>query len=279
MMRQVFSDRLDRSHVERAVPLTTEELQRPAIVLAPHPDDETLGCGGLIAMKRDRGVHVTVVFMTDGARSHAHLVGAADLIARRRKEASAACAVLGVESTAVHHLEIGDGELSDSMERAIAGLGPLLDDSFGYQLIVPHPDESPLDHRATFQVAAETVKRSGQTMDALLYPVWLWDQFPFTNPLSAPRERHSVRSVVRTSARDRLGWRIPRLLTRRLDVSSVVDRKRRALQEHTSQMTRPDETSDWPILADIANGDWLQRLVRPNEFYAERVVGPERGAG
>jgi len=277
MMRRRLRDRLDRRHLEHAVALTADELQRPAVVLAPHPDDETLGCGGLIAMKRDLGVDVTVVFMTDGARSHAHLVDATELIRRRRDEAAAACAVLGVEPTAVHHLEIGDGELSNSAERAIAALEPLLQNSFERQLIVPHPGESPLDHRATFDVAAETLRRSGHTMDALAYPVWMWDQFPFTNPLSAPRERHSVPSIVRTSARDRLGWRIPTLLTRSVDVSSVLDRKRRALQEHASQMTRQDGTSDWLTLEDIAGGDWLERLLRPNEFYADCTVGAGHG--
>jgi LmbE family N-acetylglucosaminyl deacetylase len=273
MMRRALADRLDRRHLERAVALTVDELQRPAVVLAPHPDDETLGCGGLIALKRDRGVAVTVVFMTDGARSHAHLADATDLVARRRAEASAACAVLGVDPAMVHHLEIGDGELNDSVELAIERLGPLLRDSNGHQLIVPHPGESPLDHRATFHVADETLRRSGRTMDGLLYPVWLWDQFPFTNPFSAPRERHSVRSVVRISARDRLGWRIPKLLDRRVDVSSVIDRKRRALQEHASQMARQDGAADWLTLADIAGGEWLERLLRPSEFYADRTVG------
>ncbi len=276
MIRQGLADHLDRRLTERTVPLTDEELARPAVVLAPHPDDETLGCGGLIALKRDRGVPVTVVFMTDGAHSHVHLVDAQELAARRRREADAACAVLGVEHSAVNHLMIRDGALSDSAQQAMELLAPLLDNSQGHQLIVPHPDESPLDHRATFQIAEQVLRRSGDTMDALLYPVWLWDQFPFTNPWSAPRNRHSSRSILRIAVRDRLGSRIPGILNRRIDVSSVLERKRAALHEHATQMRQQDDSSDWLTLADIARGDWLERSLQPNEFYAGCAVGAQR---
>ena len=37
------------------------------LVVAPHQDDETLGCGGLIARKRYEGLPVHVVFITDGS--------------------------------------------------------------------------------------------------------------------------------------------------------------------------------------------------------------------
>src|SRR5437762_1448664 len=42
---------------------------RPLLVLAPHPDDESLGCGGLIAESCARGGTVHVVILTDGTRS------------------------------------------------------------------------------------------------------------------------------------------------------------------------------------------------------------------
>lgn len=278
MIRDGLTDRIDRRLRARSVPLTDEELERPAIVLAPHPDDETLGCGGLIARKRDRGIPVTVVFMTDGAQSHANLVDADELAARRRHEAAAACAVLGVEPSAINHLDIRDGALSASAAHATELLSPLLDTARGHQLIVPHPDESPLDHQATFHIADQALKRSGDTMDALLYPVWLWDQFPFTNPWSAPRARHSSRSILRIAARDRLGWRIPSVLTRRIDVSSVLERKRRALEEHATQMARQDGRDDWLTLEDVAHGDWLARLLQPDEYYEDRAVGAGRGS-
>ena len=43
---------------------------RPFIVIAPHPDDESLGCGGLIADACRQGVGAKVVIVSDGAGSH-----------------------------------------------------------------------------------------------------------------------------------------------------------------------------------------------------------------
>ncbi len=44
--------------------------QQLAMVFSPHQDDETLGCGGMIARKREQGIPVVVTFLTDGRGSH-----------------------------------------------------------------------------------------------------------------------------------------------------------------------------------------------------------------
>lgn len=57
----------------RASPLITiRELTggTPFVVLSPHPDDETLGVGGLIAQARAIGQEVNVIVLTDGSGSH-----------------------------------------------------------------------------------------------------------------------------------------------------------------------------------------------------------------
>src|SRR5579885_2284019 len=63
----------------------------PALIIAPHHDDETLGCGGVIALKRAAGVPVQVVILTDGSRSHLEQASlpVADIIASRRRELTA----------------------------------------------------------------------------------------------------------------------------------------------------------------------------------------------
>src|SRR5947209_4351316 len=49
---------------------SADELRQPALVFAPHPDDETLGCGGAIVRKKRAGAVVKIVVMTDGSASH-----------------------------------------------------------------------------------------------------------------------------------------------------------------------------------------------------------------
>ena len=52
--------------------ITVGELlgERPLVVLAPHPDDETLGCGALIFDAASRGADCHIICVTDGSRSH-----------------------------------------------------------------------------------------------------------------------------------------------------------------------------------------------------------------
>lgn len=81
------------------VPFQATDLSgRRVLVIAPHPDDETFGCGGALARHRQAGDPVRVVFVTDGGRGDSS--GSADraqYVAARRSEAGAACAELGVE--------------------------------------------------------------------------------------------------------------------------------------------------------------------------------------
>ena len=87
--------------------------EAPALVIAPHQDDETLACGGIIARKRNEGLPVHVVFITDGSASHpGHARLVPPVIATlRQQEAMRAMAYLGVERTAVHFLNEPDGTL------------------------------------------------------------------------------------------------------------------------------------------------------------------------
>jgi LmbE family N-acetylglucosaminyl deacetylase len=109
------------------------------IVFAPHQDDETLACGGLIAHKRYEGLPVHVVFITDGSASHpGHpQVGPVEMAARRRGEAREALAILGVETNAIH------------------------------------PDGS-TEHDAVFNLVRESLLRTHQRPTVWQYPVWSW---------------------------------------------------------------------------------------------------------
>src|SRR5215831_15255807 len=79
----------------RMRPLTRDELRQPAVVVAPHPDDETLGCGGTVVIKKQLGATVRVLMMTDGAASHPGLIDPEELAAIRAGETRAAVQVLG----------------------------------------------------------------------------------------------------------------------------------------------------------------------------------------
>jgi LmbE family N-acetylglucosaminyl deacetylase len=66
------------------------------LVIAPHPDDEVVGCGGTILQHLSAGDMVRVVYVTDGRRSRAHGLGPDDMALRRRREAERAAGVFGL---------------------------------------------------------------------------------------------------------------------------------------------------------------------------------------
>src|SRR6516165_9197753 len=88
----------------RMRPLDGDELRQPAVVVAPHPDDETLGCGGTVILKKRHGATVRVLMMTDGSASHPGLIAPDELAAIRAGETLAAVRVLGLRAEDVTFL-------------------------------------------------------------------------------------------------------------------------------------------------------------------------------
>ena len=119
-----------------------------ALILAPHFDDEVLGCGGLAARLTASGAAVRVLFLTDGGGGDEEVDDRAAYRRRRREEAAAVAGHLGFAGfdvldlpdggLAAHRLEAGSG-----MRRALLALRPEL-------LLVPSPLELSADHRAAF---------------------------------------------------------------------------------------------------------------------------------
>lgn len=90
------------------------------MVLAPHPDDETLGCGATIARLAANGAHVVVVFVSDGGMGDPQGYCGGDVVRTRKAEAERATSALGVAE--VRFLDFPDGELvaDAALEHAIA---------------------------------------------------------------------------------------------------------------------------------------------------------------
>ena len=152
----------------------------PAVVIAPHQDDETLACGGIIARKRSEGLPVHVVFITDGSASHpGHpRLDRPAMAVLRAREAMEAVAYLGVERSAVHFLNEPDGSLRtitparrDDLVARLAGLlgriGPV-------EIFLPCNPDGSSEHDATFGFVLDAVGRAGQRPEVWQYPVWSW---------------------------------------------------------------------------------------------------------
>jgi len=146
----------------------------PVLVLAPHPDDETFGCGGTIRMLTESGVVVDVAFLTRGERgmdsgAELSLEASQRLAEVRSGEARAACDVLGVRNVAF--LGGSDTRLSEEPQLA-ASIADLLRTG-GYQrAFCPWPHDGHDDHRATFSHLRQAVGQNEFDISFWLYEVW-----------------------------------------------------------------------------------------------------------
>jgi LmbE family N-acetylglucosaminyl deacetylase len=215
-----------------------------ALVIAPHPDDETLGCGGLLAAKAQAGHEVRVVFVTDGSGSHPRhpLLQPEELARLRRAEALAALGELGVPAAHAHFLEAGDGSLGRLDPGAAAELTRRIGDlirAFGpAEVLTTWEKDGSTEHAAAARLTREALAAAGGGR-LLEYPIWAW-----WNPLRLRRR------LVRGA--DNLF----------LPLGPLLPVKRRALARHRSQA---EPTPPWTEA--VLPGAISRACCGPAEFY------------
>lgn len=249
-------------------PMDPGELSAPAIVFSPHPDDETLGCGGTILRKRKAGAPVTVVFMTDGSASHRRFLSGEELKCRRSGEALAACAALGVEPDRVLFLEFADGRLKEFHEAAVRKVSEILSRHDGARIFVPYAGDTTSDHKATRAIVLAALRKTGKRAVVYEYPVWFWHHWPWVSPPPAGRMQAAI------ELRDAmLSWlRLIKDLRCFVPTAEVIEQKRAALNCHRTQMTRVVPDAGWFTLSDVAGGEFLECFFKKRElFYRYRV--------
>ena len=120
---------------------------RRVLLLAAHPDDESIGCAGTVALLAEAGAQVTAVFATDGEATIGSALGPVETGVRRAAEARAACAALGVQD--VRFLSHPDGALPAAVETLGRELSTLVGELRPQVVLLPwfldgHPDHQAL---------------------------------------------------------------------------------------------------------------------------------------
>jgi LmbE family N-acetylglucosaminyl deacetylase len=119
-----------------------------ALVLAPHYDDEVLGCGGLLVQLAAAGAAVRVLFLTDGGGGSEEVADPEAYRRRRRAEGARVCEILGLAGC--DHLGLPDGALDRHLDAAVQGIRRALLSQRPELLLAPSPLEISRDHRAAF---------------------------------------------------------------------------------------------------------------------------------
>lgn len=220
---------------------------RRVVVVAAHPDDETLGAGGLLAClaRRPEGSRpdVTVVVLTDGEASHpaSPTTSAGDLARLRRAECRVALDRLGPGLELVSP-GLPDGRLEMLEQDCVATLTGLVGDGRHTVLLAPYRRDGHPDHEAAGRAAAAAAVRTGARL--LEYPVWFWH---WASPDDAPWQRLRRWSVGR----------------------EALTAKTRALDAHRSQVAGLSaEPGDEPLL----DGRLLAHFLTPQELFVEEAA-------
>jgi LmbE family N-acetylglucosaminyl deacetylase len=145
-----------------------------ALVLSPHPDDESLACGGTVKLLTSAGGQMDVLYMTSGENGFfPHVVPCEaerqELLSRRQAEAREACRVLGVRKVAF--LEGRDGRLNQQPELA-SRIHAALEAHKYRSVFCPWPHDGHPDHAATYAMLHRALTAYSGEVDVWLYEVW-----------------------------------------------------------------------------------------------------------
>jgi LmbE family N-acetylglucosaminyl deacetylase len=157
----------------RAKDVTADVARRSCLILAPHPDDETLGCAATVMRKVAAGTAVHVVVVTDG-RNWPPDRDPADNIATRAGELREACRLLGLGVRDLTHLSFPPDQLDPSDDSLIGAVADAIrihqpDDIFCTSEADPHGDH------AALAIATRTAL-AGSKSRLLAYPIWQWER-------------------------------------------------------------------------------------------------------
>lgn len=216
---------------------------RGLVVVAPHPDDESLGCGGLIAQALTAGRAVRVVIVSNGCGSHPNSKAYPHDRLRdlRESETLAAMAELGLAREHVHFLRLPDGGVpseGEGAEAAADAIAAIARNAGAGALFVTWRHDPHCDHTASAALV-DLARARLPGLAAYAYPVWGWTLPPEREVGSAPD-----------------GFR--------LAVEDQRAAKRRAVEAHASQVSG--------LIADDPSGFQLEpamidRLCGPHEWY------------
>lgn len=174
------------------------------LVIAPHPDDESIGCGGAICRHVEAGERVVTVFLTSGELGLKHLPREAAWRVREA-EASAAAKVLGFGE--MHFLRQPDWTLHEALQPAATALAAILARETPQLVYVPHPREWHPDHQAAVAILQHSLALSRVARPEIrAYEVW------------TPLAQYDV--VI--------------------DITTVMPRKLEAIRSHPSQLKEID---------------------------------------
>jgi len=228
-------------------------LDGKVIVFAPHPDDETFGCGGTIAKRIAEGYEVLIVVMTDGRYAFLKLLNIdsdptpEELKEIRKEEVKRAAKILGVPEENLIFLDFEDGKLQDNIKEAERKVFEILRAHHPIEVYLPYKNDVHPDHQTAYTIVKNAIAKLGLLTRQYQYSVF---------------QKYA-----------RLGPIIDKILSGlrhnmiRIDISAFIPKKEAAIKEYKSELTIISKRQKNPLLKekDIKNS-----LKKEELFYIDR---------
>jgi LmbE family N-acetylglucosaminyl deacetylase len=139
------------------------------VVLAPHPDDDVLGCGGTLIKHRKSGHAISSIYLTDGSLGDPSFPDKSDLIEAREKESQKAATIIGISRC--EFLREKDQELK-STDNVIKRVGALLEEINPDLVYIPFFLDNHPDHISTNAIFYRVVQNSKVKFKCCFYETW-----------------------------------------------------------------------------------------------------------
>ena len=243
------------------------DLKKSAVIFSPHPDDETLGCGGTIIKKKRLDADVKIVVLTDGSQSHSDFISSEELKSIRARNAIKACQILGVKKSDLIFFEFENRKLFEKFQPAVQKVKEILVDLQPEEIFIPYYNEPfywSEDHLATSKIVLHALNLSGLRLLVNEYPIGFWCHWPWASTLPQNFLKGNLSAWKKYLFSGLNMWKDFRYF---VTIKDVLKIKHYALTKYTSQMTRLFSNPKWPILEDVSNGEFLNCFFQDREFF------------
>jgi len=221
-------------------------MKKNIIVFAPHPDDETIGCGGTIAKKLSEGFNVIIVVMTDGRNLFRDILKidrdpSPDEIQKiRRDELLKAVGILGVPANNVIFLDFEDGALEKYETEVKKRVTEILKKYFPVEVYFPFKRELHPDHVVANRIIRKHIKKLG--LNTPMYQYCTFHKYGHIGPLF-----EKLIGLLKGN-------------TIKVDISEFIELKEKALKEFKSQFSIISDKQQHPL-------DGIEKYLKKYETF------------
>jgi LmbE family N-acetylglucosaminyl deacetylase len=220
-------------------------LKENIVVFAPHPDDETFGCGGTIVKKLREGYEVFIVVMTDGRHAFLNVLGVKsdpspiELKAIRKEEVLRAAKILGVTSENLLFFDFEDTTLGEHETEAEKKVLDVLRQYSPVEVYFPCEKDANIDHQAANRIIRGSIEKLG--LSTCQYKYSIIQKFARVGPIISRLLNFFRRNLVYVDVSQYLPLKEAAIKEFRSEIEALSHRQKRPIIENSRRFLKSKE--------------------------------------